>query len=159
MSGWLQTSDGTDMTTPHSALHIEADHIVLLEGERAPLLVRVSPRGLMNKHWPRGKPGSVSLERAIDDVEDTIEQAGLLHADRGVLHSTASLVRVLPSRFRASREFSLEDIEGEFSRLVTASGAASVDTGTAATGEAAAALLLLRELMPHLGFGALTAHC
>jgi hypothetical protein len=46
-------------------------------------------------------------------------------------------------------------VEAEFSRLVAASDAAGLDAGLAPNGEAAAALLLVREVMHHLGFQAL----
>jgi hypothetical protein len=63
---------------------------------------------------------------------------------------------VLPHRFNAPAQFSLEDVEAEFSRLVAVYSAAGLDAGLAWTGETAAALLLLRELMHHLGFAALS---
>lgn len=144
------------MTTSPPSLHIEADRSVLLDSDRVPVTLRVSPRTLVARHWPVGQPSPLQLERAIDDVENAIEQAGLSHADRGVLYATESLRHVLPERFNASAQFSREDVEAEFSRLVAASSTAGLDAGLAATGEAAAALLLLRELMHHLGFAALS---
>jgi hypothetical protein len=138
------------------SLHVEPDCSVLLDSDRVPVTLRVSPRSLVARHWPGGQPSPLQLERAIDEVENAFEQAGLSHADRGVLYATASLRHVLPQRFNASAQFSREDVEAEFSRLVAASSAAGLDAGLAATGEAAAALLLLRELMHHLGFAALS---
>ena len=138
------------------SLRIEADRSVLLDGERGPVTLRVSPRTLVARHWPVGQPSPLQLERAIDDVENAIEQAGLSHADRGVLRAAASLRHALPQCFSASTQFSREDVEAEFSRLVAASSTPGHEAGLAATGEAAAALLLLRELMHHLGFAALS---
>lgn len=140
------------MPTPFPALLIEGDHSVLLHVEGQPAILRVSPHALAARHWPGGRPSPVALERAIDDVENAIEQAGLHHADRDALDATASLIRALPPRFRSSPELSRNEVEAEFSRLVAASEGAGLDASSAPRGEAAAALLLLREVMHHLGF-------
>jgi hypothetical protein len=78
-----------------------------------------------------------------------------VEADRGVLRATASLRHVLPQRLSSPTEFSRDDIEAEFARLMEASGAADLDAGLAPNGEAAAALLLVHEVMHLLGFQAL----
>jgi hypothetical protein len=139
-----------------SSLSVEADSSVLLDGRRGSVTLRVSPRTLVARYWPKGQPGPQQLERAIDEVENAIEEAGLSHADRGLLYATESLRHVLPQRFNAPAQFSRDDIEARFSRLVAASSTAGLDAGLAWTGETAAALLLLRELMHHLGFAALS---
>ncbi len=149
--------DGLDVTTSPPALQIEVDCSVLLDDLREPVTLRVSPRTLVARHWPRSRPVPLQLERAIDDVENAIEQAGLGYAYRGVLRVTIGLRRLLPQRFtspaNSPTEFSRGDIEAEFSRLVVASGAAAdLDAGPAPDGEAAAALLFVREVMHHLGF-------
>ena len=138
------------------SLRVGADCSVLFDGERGPVTLRVSPRTLVARHWPKGQPGPLQLERAIDEVEDAIEEAGLSHADRGLLYATESLRHVLPQRFNASAQFSREDVEAEFTRLVTVPSTVGLDAELAWTSETAAALLLLRELMHHLGFAALS---
>lgn len=143
------------MTTPLLALQVEADHTVLLDSEQRSVTLRVSPRTLAARHWPRGRPSPLQLERAIDDVEYAIEQAGLRHADRGLLLATGGLLQLLPQRFRSSGEFSRDDVEAEFSQLVAAAVSAVSDAELALNGESAAALLLLHEVMHHLGFQAL----
>ena len=144
--------DGAGMTRSAPALQVAADFSVLLAAEGDPVTLDVSPRTLVARHWPQGRPGPLQLERAIDDVENAIAHAGLRHADRGVLHASASLRQVLPQQFSSAAEFSRDNVEAEFSRLVAASGAAVRDGRLAPDGEAAAALLLLREVMHHLGF-------
>lgn len=140
------------MATPVPALQIDIDHSVLLHVEGRSAVLRVGPHALAARHWPSGRPSPVALERAIDDVENAIEQAGLHHAHRGALDATASLIQALPPRFRSSPELSRDEVEAEFSRLVAASEGAGLDASSAPRGEAAAALLLLREVMHHLGF-------
>jgi hypothetical protein len=128
------------------SLRVEADCSVLIDGERSPVTLRVS----------RHETSPLQLERAIDEVEDAIEEAGLSHADRGLLYATESLRHVLPQRFNASAQFSRGDVEAEFTRLVTVSSTVGLNAELAWTSETAAALLLLRELMHHLGFAALS---
>jgi hypothetical protein len=144
--------EGHDMATPIPALQIGAEHSVLLHVDGPSAILRVSPIALAARHWPSGRPSPVALERAIDDVENAIEQAGLHHANRNALEATAGLIQALPPRFRSSPELSRDEVEAEFARLVAASEGAGLDASSAPRDEAAAALLLLREVMHHLGF-------
>ena len=73
-------------------MHFEVDRTVFFDGTRESASLAVSPRILADRHWPRGLPGALQLERAIDDVESAIEQAGLAHADRGVLLAASGLI-------------------------------------------------------------------
>ena len=83
-------------------------------------------------------------------------QAGLRHAERGVLLATESLRHLLPDLLRLGTHLTRDDVEARFTRLA---GSALTDghgsAGPEMFGESAAALLLLREVMHHLGFGAL----
>lgn len=92
------------------------------------------------------------MERAIDEVENAIEQAGWVHGDRGVLRVSAGLRELLPTPLPAPGANSRDDVEVAFSRLVAASGVAGPLAGLPNIGEVAAALLMVRELMHHLGF-------
>ena len=143
------------MATSLQALQIEVDRSVLLGGVGGPVALLVSPRTLAARHWPRGQPGPLHLERAIDDVENAMEHAGLRYIERGALSATESLRQLLPHRFSLSTEFSRDDVEAEFSRLVAASGPAGLESELAPNGETVAALLLVREVMHHLGFNVL----
>ena len=137
-------------------MHFEVDRTVFFDGTRESASLAVSPRILADRHWPRGLPGALQLERAIDDVESAIEQAGLAHADRGVLLATDSLQHLLPDLLKHGTLCSRDDMEDAFTRWV---GLSYTDgrggAGRALYGESAAALLLLREVMHHLGFSAI----
>jgi hypothetical protein len=144
------------MTTSPQALAFEADRTVFLDGAREDFSLAVSPKALADRHWPRSQPGSLQLERAIDDVEIAIMQAGLRHAERGALLATASLRQLLPDLLPPGAQVTRDDVEGRFTRL--AASALAADRGGAgpeSAGESAAALVLLREVMHHLGFSAL----
>jgi hypothetical protein len=144
------------MTTAPLALHFEADRTVFLDGAREDSRLAMSPKGLADRHWPRSEPGPLQLERAIDDIEIAIMQACLRHAERGVLLASESVQRLLPDLLRHGTPMSRDDIEARFNRLA-ASALPSVrgDAELETAGESAAALVLLREVMHHLGFSAL----
>lgn len=145
------------MPPPLVVLHIEAERSLLIAPTGNPIALRVSPHSLATRLFLQGRPSALQLERAIDEVENAIEQAGLQHAGRGVLSAAASLRAELPPQLRGPAVFSRDEIEAEFSQLVAASGARGTAASLAAQGSPAAALLLLRELMHHLGFQAFSS--
>lgn len=138
-----------------STLLVAHDRCTLKSGDSGSVVLQVSPRALMNRHWPRGRPTPLQLEAAIDDVENAIESTGLRHRPRGILIVSQRLGQAFGSRVDAVVELSRDDVELEFSSLVRASGDATHNEEGAPNGEAAAALLLLREFMHHLGFESL----
>lgn len=140
------------MTTSTATLQVDDERSVLIEDGREPVTLPLSPRLLAARHWPRGRPSLLQLEQAIDDVESAIEQAGLRQASRHTLVASACLRQALPRRFSTASAFSRDEIESEFSRQVRESGAAAPPAEVAPDGLAAAALLLVREVMHHLGF-------
>lgn len=144
------------MTTLPLAMHFEADRTVFFDDAREVVSLAVSPRILAARHWPRSLPGPLQLERAIDDVESAIEQAGLAHADRGVLLATDSVQHLLPDLLEHGTLCSRDDMEDAFTRWVGLSYIVGRGgAGLALYGQSAAALLLLREVMHHLGFSAI----
>jgi hypothetical protein len=144
------------MKTAPLALHFEADRTVFLVGAREDSSLPVSPKALAERHWPRSEPGPLQFERAIDEVEIAIMQAGLRHAERGVLLATESVLHLLPELRRHGAHLSRDDVEARFNRLAASALVAGRGGAEPATvGESAAALLLLREVMHHLGFSAL----
>jgi hypothetical protein len=146
------------MTTAPLALQLEGNRAVFLEGAREAFSLPVGPKALADRHWPRGLLGALQLERAIDDVETAIMQAGLKHAERGVLLATASVRQLLPDLPGPGSSLSRDEVEARFTRLVASCLAAGRDgAGPEMFGESAATLLLLREVMHHLGFAALAA--
>lgn len=141
------------MTIDAALLQATAGACTLTDGGHHPVLLAVSPHAIAQRQWPQGRPGPLQLEQAIDDVENAIEKAGLLHADRGLLRVDAGLSALLQPVLQGPATFGRDAVEAAFSRLVAASGPAG--HAGAASGDSAAALLLVRELMHHLGFQAL----
>ncbi len=145
------------MTIPALALRFEEDRTVFLDGARVAFSMPLTPRALAERHWPRGMPGPLQLERAIDDVEVAIEQLKLAHADRGALCvSDTVLHRMHEQLGHDVTRLGRDDVESLFTGLVARSAAGGQG---GADGESAAALLMLREVMHHLGFAALRSRC
>jgi hypothetical protein len=136
-----------------SVLTSHADRLVLSDGGGAATVLACEPALLAARHWPHTLPTPLQLERAIDDVEAAIEQAGLVQAPRGGLLLDETLSGLLAPVLDRGTTVSLDEVERAFSALVSAAqrgpGASTTDT---LQGDRAAALLMLRELMHHLGF-------
>jgi len=116
----------------------------------------LSPGTLAAQVFSRDLPTPVELERAIDVVENALDATGLPAIPRGTLVSDDVWVRQLPGLAVADGTLSREEVESLFQRLASASlGQPSAALGLPAGREAAATLLLLRELMHHLGFEAI----
>ncbi len=95
-------------------------------------------------------PQPVELERAIDHVEDELMRALSWSGGSATLATEHALVRGLAQTEAA---LSLESVETLFQRLASgALGDPSALKGMPSGREAAATLLILRELMHHLKF-------
>lgn len=135
-----------------AALHIEVDRSVLFGVLDDAVELGTSPYRLAAKIWPQGQPTALQLERAIDDIENAIERTGVFHADRGCLLVDDSLHALLPERLRQPGICTRDEVELEFSRLVAAAAANAPNKNETLEGLHAASLVLLREVMHHLGF-------
>lgn len=117
-----------------------------------PVSLALGPAALAAAHWPQGRPTPLQIEQAIDAVEDAIEGADLHHAERGILcwmaDADADGEGPWPDLFGTRQTLTRDDVEAHFTRM-----AAQTHT---VRGEHAAALLMLRELMHHLGFQVLS---
>lgn len=151
---------GSPASTLTTLLHIGAEHLVVLSGQGdGPETVRRLDLGASRiaracfHHHP---PLSHEIERAIDRVEDEVMQ----------LRPTAEANATLVSTDPGLREWSavsgptmpIETVEQWFQRLASASlGHPGALQGLPAGREAAAALLVLREFMHHLGYASIVA--
>ncbi|WP_249931266.1 hypothetical protein [Ramlibacter sp. 2FC] len=118
--------------------------------------IAIAPRGLADRHWQQGLPSPLQLELAIDEVETALMSEHLAHADRGEIATFDPLLRALPGLQADGGRLGRGDVELLFEHLAAAS-LAGRDTGSNAPtrGMPAAALLILRECMHHLGFNAI----
>jgi hypothetical protein len=102
------------------------------------------------RHAP---PTGAEIEAAIDEIEDALMATRLGQSRRGLLTSASTGLQSLPGLENAGAVLSLDEVESLFQRLAAAaSGPRSVLGPLPADRETAAALLILRETMHHLGF-------
>ena len=105
---------------------------------------------LLRHHPPTG----AEIERAIDLIEDALMATGLVQVRRGSLTIADTAGPLAAASFiGALSGLGLEQVEAMFQRLAAAaSGPSSVLDGVPADPMSASGLLVVRELMHHLGF-------
>lgn len=140
-------------------LHVGAQHTVMLSGsaERPgpAFTLAVGARRTAAAFFRHELPAPHELERAIDTVEEEVMRARTLAADGAELVATAAGLGEWAGF--AAPTMTLQTVENFFQRLASASlGQPGALAGLPAGREAAATLLILREVMHHLGFGAIT---
>ena len=97
--------------------------------------IAVTPRALATRHWRDGLPSPLQLERAIGDIESALMRERLARAARSALLTSEPLLAVLlPPAAGGAGQLDRDQVERRFDDL------------------AAAALVILRECMDHLGF-------
>jgi exopolyphosphatase/pppGpp-phosphohydrolase len=102
-------------------------------------------------------PTPAELERAIDVVEDALSASRLPKASRGTLTTSAALL-ALPGLGTQDAALRLDGVEALFQRLASRALGTPVSADELPQGrEMAAALLVLRECMHHLGFDEVSA--
>lgn len=121
------------------------------------LVVAVGARALAVAHFHRDPPSPSELEQGIDHVEDAIAAAGLTHQARGDLVTHEPLVLEALGLPVGAERVTRDEVEARFeglARLALGRPARVEWKDGVLSREAAAALLILRELMHHLGYEA-----
>lgn len=135
-------------------LHLGEDTLWLVRqqgaGGVASLDLELGTHSTAQLFFKSDPPRPVELERAIDHVEDELMRALVWSGGRATLVTDHPFVRGLA---QAEPVLSLETVEALFQRLASGlPGQPSALHGMPAGREAAATLLILRELMHHLRF-------
>ncbi|HRE89391.1 MAG TPA: hypothetical protein PK095_09645 [Myxococcota bacterium] len=143
------------------ALRFERHQTILRPDGGSEVVLSIAPQTLATQVFRHDPPTAFEVERAIDLVEDAIMETGLRLAERGELRlSEAELVAALgrePGPTRASRD----EVEARFRELFSGQsrvreGELEKPTGViheeGAASRNAATLLIVRELLHHLGF-------
>ncbi len=133
------------------------DHRTTLSGGTTPQAVLAVGIGdLASKVFRHDPPAPYEMEQAIDLVEDALTATGLKRAERAdLLISDEPLCALLGLQTMGSRLTS-EEVEAKFQRLASVSlghpGLLDGLPSGGSSGRVAAALLVLRECVHHLGF-------
>jgi hypothetical protein len=98
-------------------------------------------------------PTSAELERASDVVEDALAGSRLAQGSRGELVTADPVLLALPGLDGPSASLTRDDVETLFQRLASrALGMPVAAAGSPHGRELAAAIVIVRECMYHLGF-------
>ena len=151
-----------------AVVHIGACETTLASGTGGEpdgtVALAIGARNTAQDHFKHRPPTPGELENAIMVVEDELARARATIADGAVLLSgdaalreVARLAGVTGVADRAELSVRIDAVEGVFDRLAAVSlGRPASSAGLPEDNEFAATLLILRELMHHLGFSALT---
>ena len=143
------------MDANHTYLRLEAERTLLSSPASTEVLIPVGIDRLADDVFLHEPPTPVELERAIDVVEDALMATGLRHVPGGDLAMSDRLLHTLIGRAPGDTRATLAEVEGLFQRLAAVSlGSPGRITDPVFTRRTAAALLILRECMHHLGYSA-----
>ena len=130
----------------------EQSTVLEFDGSGA-VTLSVGVSGLAGDVLQHDPPTPAELERAIDLVEDALAASHLARADRGALVTTDALLRALPGLDSQDASLTREAVEALFQRLASRALGMPIAAAELPQGrDIAAALLILRECVHHLGF-------
>ena len=139
-----------------TTLVFEDSVTTLSDGVSPQVVLAVGIGDLASKVFRHDPPAPSEMEQAIDLVEDALAAMGLKRAERAdLLISDEPLCTLLGLQTTGSRVTS-EEVEAKFQRLASVSlghpGLLDSLPADGSGGRVAAALLVLRECVHHLGF-------
>ena len=134
-------------------MHLQERTTLLDFDDIATVTLPVGMRGLVEDALRHDPPTPAELEQAIDLIEDALATLRLVKTDRGELVITDAFLRAMLGLHEQGPGLALGDVEVLFQRLAIRAHGAPVATAELPHGRnIAAALLILRECMHHLGF-------
>lgn len=140
------------MTPPPVRLRLLARSTALEFDSSERVTLPVGLRDLAEDVLRHEPPTPAELERAIDVVEDALTGSRLARAERGDLISADNLLAALVVG-TPGEHLTRDEVEAQFQRLASRSlGTPVAETELPVRRDFAAALLILRECMHHLGF-------
>ncbi|MBS0468497.1 MAG: hypothetical protein JSS31_00175 [Proteobacteria bacterium] len=141
-------------STEPTMLRLEDHCTTLAHGTGPEEAIGVGIRDIAERHFRHEPPTSLEMEQAIDVVEDALAATGLRHAARGELLSSDPRLHALLGLTVDGARLAREDVEDRFQRLASATLGLGAVADRSVGRDAAAALLILRECMHHLGYEA-----
>jgi len=143
------------MSTPATRLRMQAQR-TMLTAESASVVLEIGHQSVAERFFRHDPPAPGELESAIDAVEDALMSARVPRADPATLVSSDDIRRLIPGLRPDGEATTLDEVEARFQRLASVSlGHPSTLADLPMGRESAAALLILRECMHHLGFAGL----
>lgn len=142
------------MSAPaRTTLRLEDQRTTLADGTAPDVVLAVGVRGIADAYFRHDPPTPLEIERALDAIEDALSATRLRQAARGELLTNDPLLHALPGLQASGARLARDEVEALFQRLASASlGHPGALAGGPSGRDAAAALLILRECMHHLGY-------
>ena len=142
------------MTTPTSTtLRLHADRTTLTDGAAPELVIGVGVDDIAGPLFRHDPPTAIEIERAIDRVEDALGASGARQGERGELRVAYPPLLAALGLTADGMCLTRDEVEARFERLATAAlGQPGALAGMPVDRAGAAALLILRECMHHLGY-------
>jgi hypothetical protein len=142
------------MSTRSIGLCLQARSTLLEPEDGRPITLAIGPQGLAEAVLHHDLPTPAELERAIDLVEDALTGVHIASAGSDRLVTADTLLLALPGLGPQGGRLTRDAVELLFQRLASRALGTPVPAAELPHGrEIAAALLILRECMHHLGFG------
>ena len=137
-------------------LRLEAQRTTLAADSASEVMLAVGVRGIADRFFRHDPPTPFEMEQAIDMVEDALTSSRLQHAERGELTTDDPLLQAWVTAGSLQGDgarLTRDEVEAIFQRLAAASlGHPRALAGLPTGRDAAAAVLILRECMHHLGY-------
>lgn len=136
-------------------LRLDAEHTILAFDSSEEVVLSVGVHTIADGFFRHDPPTALEVEQAIDAIEDAVMSSRLPSAERGDLVTNEPLLLAWVPTPPAgdSTRLTRDEVEAIFERLASAAlGRPGELTGLPNDRSAAAALLILRECMHHLGF-------
>lgn len=148
------------MMRPATLLRLGDHRVTLSSGDGAEAVIGVGAQDILERCFRHHPPMAVEVERAIDLVEDALSASGLAHGARGELAIADPLLLASLGLTGGIVRLSRDAVEARFERLAAAAiGQPGAAAGMTLNAPGAAALLILRECLHHLGYeGVRCAH-
>lgn len=141
------------MSPPRVNLRLQAQSTVLEFDNGRTVTLPIGPHGLAETVLRQDPPTAAEIERAIDLVEDALMGLRIATGDRGDLVTVDALLLALPGLGAQGTGLGRDAVEALFQRLASRALGTPVAEAELPPGrDIAAALLILRECMHHLGF-------
>jgi len=145
------------MSPPPVRLRMEAQTTVLEFDDGRSVTLPVGARGLADTVLRHDAPTPAELERAIDLVEDALTGLHAVRGDGRGLAASGALLPALPGLETRGSGLAQEQVEMLFQRLASRALGTPIPAAELPHGrDVAAALVILRECMHHLGFDNVT---
>lgn len=133
-------------------LCLHADRTTLSDGAAPELVIGVGVDDIVGSVF-RHDPTAIEIERAIDRVEDALGASGARQSERGELRVAYPPLLAALGLTADGMRLSRDEVEARFERLAAAAlGQPGALAGVPVDRAGAAALLILRECMHHLGY-------